>query len=155
MTVSVSWNGDLGDYLVEGNVLVARKSPAQVRNFLVSERAAGHFRDIGAYESWSRDVDGVVRVSYTTGWGLFKTRVNLEMREMCDARGCGCVEFKSDPNDVLCVSGSWKTTGSLDNTSVLLTQIVRPNRVPSWIPLRGLIRSRIARVLDDLKLTCN
>lgn len=148
--VSVSWNGDIGDYLVQGNAKIKCMSPAQIKEFLISEKAAGYFRDIGTYDSYSRDAQGTVRTSYAAGWGIFKTKVHLEMREGPRES----VEFKSHQDDVLRVAGKWEMVhiGQSNDSAVLLTQTIRPNRLPAWIPLRKLIRSRITRALRDLQL---
>jgi len=152
--VSVTWNGGIGDYLVQGNATIKCMSPAQIKEFLISEQAAGYFRDIGTYDSYSRDAQGTVRTSYGAGWGIFKTKVHLEMNVGNESESAFHVEFKSHQDDVLRVAGKWEMVHipQSNDSAVMLTQTIRPNRLPAWIPLRKLIRSRITRALRDLQL---
>jgi len=139
MPIHVEWDDAARGYRVTASEEI-QKCSQELRSMHTDARHAATFRDIGRYTHWEKREDGVIEVQYPAGWRGAK--VDMELRERP-----GAVAFTTVGNDPLVsVDGEWtfETLGS-HSTRVSLRQIVRPVRVPAWVPLGRMLRGRVRR----------
>lgn len=146
-SITVSRGQDDGSYIVRARADLP--VPCAHVYALHTQNMAHAFRDIQKYTSYLVKSPTELETQYVTGWGPFKSKVVMQVVHSKDAQGTAIIGFGSSGG--VKTRGAWRLVPtSPTSCTVTLSQTLFPTGIAALVPLAALLKSRVARALEDM-----